>query len=216
MMKSLVKTIKLFPYSFNFVTNLVCMILFFAVGFLFSIVTSDSPLMGITYLCLAPFMLTQMYLTLAYSKVVKSSSRARIIELTIPDIVSVFAMLFSYFMLFGILFVKLPGNPEKEPSYALLMIFTALSISAVTIYMSAAYKYFIGSIALFFVAFAVVVAFSMITTFKPIGNMSFLTGTIIGFIIVVIGYLFGFALRRMLYNLPLSKLAAGAALRKKL
>jgi len=216
MMKSLVKTIKLFPYSFNFATNLICMIIFFAGGFIFSFVSGDMPLMGITYLCLAPFMLTQMYITLAYSKIVKASPRARIIELVIPDIVSVFAMLFSYFMLFVILVAKLNATPEKEANYALLMIITGVSISAVTFYMSAAYKYFIGSIVLFFVAFIFICGFGGFTSFRPIVDISFQTGTIIGFVVVVIGYFLGFGLRRILYNQPLSKLAAGAALRKKL
>jgi len=211
---SIRETIQLLKYSFHFVLNLITLFIFFVIGLLFTLLSTETSTLGIAYLALGPMMLVQMYICLLYSGITKSSPKARFLELQLSDIISGLICIFEYIFLIVLSVIGSGIHPENTSIHAFNLIIAGITISNVIIYMSTAYKSFIGSIIFF--TFFIMGIYTGTSMVNVIGfpNISILSGALFGSLALVAGFFISFLLKRLFYKKPLSKLAAGSNLRK--
>lgn len=219
MMKEIINSLKLIKYAYNLKITMISSILFLAVGaLLFFDEGSSIKYLGIIYILLAPYMLIQLHYSLIYSNLVAASGNRRIMELTVPNIMTGVSTIAVYALQMLLAAIVTGITPAKTTNYINVLIWSAILVFVVVVYYGACYKNFVIGTALFVVAFVIVHALSMSDYMnewlgsKFAGNL--VLAEVVGFSIVVVGLLISCLLRKMFYKKDLAPLAMGAALRK--
>lgn len=179
---------------------------------------SASPyLLGSFYLILGPMVIAQMHYILLFSNMVKSSPKGRFLEIQMLDLSSAIISLAGYTL---IVIYTLTVNHFAACDYPSVYLLTAGILTGLhMIFMSASYKLFLTSMIVLGICVLIVfTAISILTaTSSPlVYSLTTTASSLLGYLAILICLGLSALLRRALYKLPLSKLAAGAKLRKEL
>ena len=209
---------RLLKYTFQLKTNCVSAIIITILGFLFLLAAPDTTLfmLGGFYFALGPLCILQMQFTLLYSNLGKSSPKARMLEISSIDTLSAISILICYTFIAIYITIRHSSAPTEFPIAYLFT--TGLMYAALLIYFSLAYKTYIFGI--IFLIICTISVFSVSLFIIELGilelHLNTFTGYLLGYGCVFIGLLLSGLLRRLVYKRPLSKIAAGAKLRKQL
>lgn len=209
---------KLLKYTFHLKTNCVSAIIITILGILFLIAAPDTTLfmLGGFYLALGPLCILQMQFTLLYSNLGKSSPKARMLEISSIDTLSAIIILICYTFVVIYITIRHGSAPAEFPiTYLFTM---GIMYATLLIYFSLSYKTFIFGILLLIIC--TISVFSVSIFIIELGivelHLNTFTGYLLGYGCVFMGLLLSGLLRRLVYKRPLSKLAAGAKLRKQI
>ena len=209
---------KLLKYTFQLKTNCVSATIITILGFLFLLAAPDTTLfmLGGFYLALGPLCILQMQFTLLYSNLGKSSPKARMLEISSIDVLSAVSILICYTFVAIYITMRHGIAPADFPITYLFT--TGIMYAALLIYFSLAYKTYVFGIILLVISTITVFRFSIFLVKIEImeSHLSTFTGSLLGYGCVFIGLLLSGLLRRLVYKRPLSKIAAGAKLRKQM
>lgn len=215
MMTEVKKSLKLLKYTYQFRLNVVLGILFFGLGIFWVIVNGpDGLYLATIYWYLGPIILVQLIFNLLYAGQVASSMQRKSLERTAPDIIGLVTGLLSYVgaIIYMMLYSKL--YPSDELRAGAILVEVALVMVVTTIYCAIAYKWFVISIILFTICFALTHALGMAFLVYSDVEISLLKGSLIGLAMVVAANLLAALIRKAIYKYPYSPLAAGRSLRK--
>lgn len=214
MMSDLKKYLKLIKYGYQIKMNVVSALFFFVLA-LISLFTGRGfyVCLSASYFLLVPLFGVQISYSLMFSDMVLSSSVRKGLDQVLPNAIGIVSSVFAL----GMTYVGLLVNPKMRMGTLAdsgnMVIAASIVIATVLIYYGASYKFFIGGTAVFFVMFLGVMAGCGILT-EGSGTTGLLTGSIIGFLIVVAGNVLGCILRTAVYKYSMDPWAAGGSLRK--
>lgn len=179
---------------------------------------SASPyLLGSFYLLLGPMVIAQMHYILLFSNMIKSSPKGRFLEIQMLDLSSAIISLAGYTL---VVIYTLTVNHFAACDYPSVYPLTAgILIGLLMIFLSTSYKLFLTSmIGLGICVLIIFTAISILTaTSSPVVySLTTTASSLLGYLAILICLGLSALLRRALYKLPLSKLAAGTKLRKEL
>lgn len=217
MMKKIRSGFKLILHGHGVKLNLIGGVLFWLLGGLMLWLPFEGmKLAAILYVMLGPLMLVQVAYTLLYSGIVAASPKRKLIEITIPDWVSVGAVVLSYvIVLISTVINEKTGMVSVQESLE-SMLHSAGAMALVLIYYGLAYKYYWLGIILFTVTFLAghiggIVFFELVDP-----PLTLLSTSLISLIIVTMGVVLSSLIRRGVYKKALSPMAVGSTLRKAL
>lgn len=214
MMTEVKKSLKLLKYTFQFKLNMVVAVLFVILG-LFWLVNGPRGLYVATlYVYIGPCMLVQLTYNLLYANLVGASMVKRALDETFPNVVSLIGSLIAFTFAVIYMIIYSMGYPGDEMSGGNMLVVIGLILLVTIIYYSVAYKWFVVSTILFGFGLATTLAFAMALLIYSDVEISLMQGSLIGFGIVVGANILGALIRKAVYKLPNSLLAAGRSLRK--
>lgn len=216
MMTEIKKCLKICKYGFQLKTNIIAGIIFFVLGLVWLFTNSGfNSLLAICYLLLAPLYSVQILCSMLFSNMILSSAMRKTLDGAFPNLMGIVASVFA----FGMTYVGLLVNPKMRMGTLAdsgnMVIGAGIVIATVMIYFGVSFKFFVGGIVVFFIAYLGVMAGCgiLVEAAKP---TSLLMGSIIGILIVVAGNVLGCILRAAVYKYSMDPLAGGASLRKAL
>ena len=226
MMDEMKKICKLIKYGYNFKINLGAGILFTILGVPFSMLGSmvssenhmQPAVLSTLYMLMGPSVVIQMIYTLLFSDIVKSSPKNDTLEVTVPNFLTVVIGILAYLFAIISAVIGTKVSPELTDSYNAVIINSSLLIAICLFYFGVCYKYFVFGTIVLMIVFFVVYGGVSATVFKINDSIPIPTGKsiLIGAATVAVGILISCISRKLLYKKPLSKLSAGAYLRKAL
>ena len=205
--------LKMLRYAYQLKLNLLLAILFVVIGIGCLCCGEKLIVLGGTWLMLGLVYMMQPMFNLVFAGSVAASAKRKSLSLYAPDVMVVLAGVITYLVVAGIGWIK---GYESADSLQLkqYMLASFVMMFLLLIYMGVAYHIFIaGSI-----IFAILVGFGSLLSCIMIQVFSLGLGQIyvIGFVLIVAGIVLNCVVRRLLYRRPMSKLALGAALRKRM
>lgn len=226
MMNEMKKVCKLIKYGYNFKMNMGFAILFTIFGVIFSVLGSmmssenhmQPAVLSTLYMLLGPIMVIQLLYTLLFCDIVKSSPKNYTLEVTAPNFFAAVIGILAYIFSIISAAIGIKVSPELAESYNTVIISSGLLIAVCLLYFGVCYKYFVLGTIGFMVGFIVVYGGVSAAVFKINDSFPIATGNsiFIGAVIVAVGILTSSIIRKLLYKKPISKLSAGAYLRKAL
>lgn len=215
MMSGIKRSLKLIKYGYALKSSVLVFVLFFVLGtWIRCIQTDENALSGIVCVICGVLMLMQVHYYLLYANFVSASPRRKLLELTIPNVVSTIAGLLGYAVLVIVAIMQAKTLPQETESIVGTVLIGGLEIAALLMCFGAAYKYYVLSLSLFFVVFFVLLSGGMAVLNQWNLNLDVYSASGISLLFVAAGIVLSCVLRRALYKRPLSKIAAGASLRK--
>ena len=223
MIADLKKAMKMLKYGYQLKTNIVsaALIMILGIGCLciadISIAGSSLYLVGALYFVLGPMFLLQIQTLMLYSHMVKSSPRARFLEIAFGDIFSLVISIVGYTII--VIYSIIKNNITPDAPFAPWLLATGLLIGVMQIYFSVVYKHFVLGTG--FMLTGIIIVFMTITLLVEVNilgviTLNLTTAIILGYVAVIISLLLCALLRRMVYKHSFSKWACGAKLRKEL
>lgn len=218
------KAFKMLKYCFQPKTNCAAAIAITVIGMISlgisSIghpVTSSCFLMGSLYFVLGPSIMAQMLMITLYCSMVKSSPRARILEIQLEDLLSSIIFVLGYTLI--ILYSTIINVCVKEVYSPGMLFATALTICILLLYNSTVYKLFFTST--FIMAILIPFVFSIFTILEQttrfgVFPLSMTASCLLGYLCILLSLVLSGLFRRAVYRLPLSKMAGGSKLRKQM
>ena len=214
MMSDLKKCLKLCKYGYQFKTNIITGLFFLILGLLFLFLSSGfNVCLAAAYLLLGPSILVQVTYCMLFSDLLASSSLHRVVDGAFPNIVGIIASLFAFGMIYAGLLVNPKLRTGSLGDSGNIVIGAGLVIAVVIIFCGVSFKFFVTGTAVFTLMFIGAMAGCGILTEGP-KTTDLLTGSIIGFLIVVAGNVLSCILRMAVYKCALSPHAGGNSLRK--
>ena len=224
MMNEMKKACKLIKYGFNLKMNVGFGIIFMIFGIIFSILGSmmssanhmQPAMFSTMYMFLGPLMIVQVLYTLLYSKMAKSSPRNYTLEVTAPNIFSTIIGIFTYLVSIIGAWIGMKVSPDLAEGYYSVIINSGMLLVIMILYFGVCYKYFVLGTIGFVIGFLVIYRglsgyiFEYGLPFK----LNFVNSSLISGVIVAVGIILSCILRKLLYKKPVSKLSAGAYLKK--
>ena len=205
--------LKMLRYAYKFKLNLVISIVFVVVGIGCLCFGGASIVMGGCWFMLGLTYMMQPMFNLVYAGSVATSPKRNSLSLYAPDMIVVSAGVITYLVVIGIGWIKgyegVDGLVFKQ-----FMLATFGIMFLMLIYLGVSYHIFIvGTFIFSFSAGASgVLASVMVQMFSlELGNIY-----VIGLVLIVAGVVLNCVVRRLLYRKPMSKLALGADLRKRM
>lgn len=226
MMNEMKKACKLIKYGFNLKMNVIFGIIFTIFGIIFSVLGSmmsssnhmQPAVLRTMYIFLGPLMVVQVLYTLLYSEIAKSSPRNYMLEVTAPNFFATLIGVFSYvFSIVGAL-IGMKVSPDLAENYYAVIMSSGIMLAVMLLYFGVCYKYFVLGTIGFVVGFLVIYGglsayiFEYGLSFK----LNFVNSSMISGVIVAVGIILSCILRKALYKKPISKLSAGAYLKKEM
>ncbi len=224
MMNEVKKACKLIKYAYNYKMNMGVGVVFTIFGLLFCVlgnmISSAShmqpAMLSTMYVLLGPIMVVQLLYTLLFCEMVKSSPKNYTLEVTAPNVLATVIGIFGYiFSIIGAV-AGMTVSPELTEGYNTVILSSGLLIAIIMIYFGVCYKYFVLGTIGFSVGFLLVcsVVPAIVLEVGLPFQFTTLNSIFISAIIVAVGIVISCILRKLLYKKPLSKLSAGAYLRK--
>ncbi len=223
MIAEMKKAFKMIKYGYQLKTNIVsaALIMILGIGCLciadISIAGTSLFQVGALYFVLGPMFLLQIQMLMLYSNMVKSSPKARFLEITFGDVFSVIISLAGYTLI--VIYSIIKNHMAPNAAFAPLLLNVGFLIGVMQIYFSIVYKHFICGTGFMLIGFVMVFIFTtLLVDVGMFGNYSLnlTTSIIVGYVAIIVSLLLCALLRRALYKHTLSKLACGAKLRKEL
>ena len=206
-MKEYIKLIKLCKYGFRFKLNLICFILFFAIGLLLEVTSGGQNVLGSIYIVLCSMYMYQFIISLSLTDMVQSSGLKYKLNVNLPVIANVvFCFIFYTFVVIH-RYSIVKAYPSMESNMVTALLVTAVFIIVLFLYTAFAYKYFIISVIMFTITFSItmgIVGYDM-SAYDHV--LSYKGAVIIGYAAVIIGGALEYIISRTLYNKPLSERA---------
>lgn len=214
MMAEIKKGMKLIRYGYGLKMNLAVAVIFFIVGILMLCVGESGLMLGTIYILLAPTMLIQLESSLLYSGMAAASSKRRLLEVALPDFLTIVTGVVGYVVVVGAGWFWASVGQESTDTCMEIMLGSGMVVAIMLIYFGAAYKYFFTSVIMFM--FGLVIGISGgIVTIRLVGKyFTMLTVSLLCLALVVIGTLISCWLRRVFYRKQISPMAGGMSLRK--
>lgn len=215
MMKQFKTVFSLLKYGFQIKLNTVLAISFLLFG-LFIFFTGDitEGMLGF-FITLTPLYLLQVLQSFLYTGIAKSSPINRILEIDFANRFNAICCLGGFTIYILCLGFKHGFSPIDM--HASSIISGSLLIFMLCIYSCCAYKYFVPSIIAVYIStitvMIITVLIDKVIAYKELTIHPALS-CIIGYLIVLAGIGLSVVIRKVLYNKPLSMLAAGTELRK--
>lgn len=217
--------LRLIRYGYGFKLNLGIAVFFLAFGIFFSVVgvigmfigtegVSIGVLVGFYYVMLAPTMLIQIQYTLLYSGMVTSSAKRRLLEIILPDFLTIVSGGLGYIFMVTVIVVVENIRPEQVQFWIDEMVVVGTLACIMLIYFGAAYKFFWTSGLMLVVGIVIGVVGGMIIAKLLSGYLNLLTASLLSLVFVVVGILISAFLRRLFYKKQISPMAGGMSLRK--
>lgn len=215
MMSDFKRSLKMFRYGYALKSSILACVLFAVLGIATLCLHSDqSALAGIVYIICGALMPMQVHYYLLYANIVSASPRRKLLELTIPNVISAISGILGYAaLLIGTIAHMNTVTQDAESNLGILFL-GGLIIAALLMCFGAAYKYFVLSMLFFFFIFIVLYGGGVVVLRMWNLNLDIYEAAGISLLFVVVGIALSCVLRSVFYKKPLSKIAAGASLRK--
>ncbi len=215
MMNDIKACFQLLKHGYQLKTNVVCGLIFGAIGIPFILVGYDRLPLCALYFFLANLFLSQSMYMMLFSGHVGASPRRKKLEFLYLDILSTFGGIVAVVLTLILAFLAKPEQLEGTSTEAMLVISGLMAI-VMYCYMSVGFKAMFLGFVTFFVSFLYIMS-------MPYGKINdilcqVLQGkTAVAVIIflaeVVLGIVLGHGLRKLMYRRDMSKWAAGSKLR---
>lgn len=215
MITELKKNWKLLKYTYQFKTNIITALIFVVLGIFWLLINGpEGLLLSTVYFYIGPLMLVQLTTNLLYSNMVTSSMQKKMLDRTFPNVMGWCSSLLSFVVPTIYMTVYSIKHPTEELSGGNMLVVVGLVLVVTIIYYSVAFKYFVVSTILFAVCFALAFSCGMAFLVRSGVEISMLSGSLIGFVLIIVANIVAALIRKALYKLPNSPLAGGMALRK--
>jgi len=211
MINEIKKSFQLIRYGYGMKMNLIGGILILVIGILLLWTGNQGTALGaILFVFLGPMMCVQTSCTLLCSGMVTASPRKREIEILLSDIISAVSALVGY------LTIEIYTLYAKELFWDRFenMVMLCMCVAVSTIYFGFAYKYYLVSSILYAVLVFASYIFGIVFFELTEIEINFAVGSVVGFVIVVIGVVLSSVVKRLAYKKTVSVWACGASLRK--
>lgn len=204
---------KLIRYAYQVKLNIVCAASFFILGII-SMCIGDAffIVLGALWSLLGLLFLNQLLFYLEYAGMIASSPKRTALSFSAQDVVVVVGSILVYVIIVVIEEMKAHIFLRTDEPYSLFIAF--LMMFWILLYIGIAYRLFILATILFCCASGFSPMVGLI--WPQIASLQTAEVYVIGFVLVLVGIVLNCIIRRVLYRMPLSKLAAGAGLRKHL
>ena len=202
--------LKLVRYAYQVKINLVFAVFFFIIGIFLFCLGEEYIIMGAAWSLLGVLYVNHLLFSLEFAGIIASSPKRTVLAFSTQDMTVAVEGILVYTILIGIEEIKTGIFLKAERKELLLTAFLMLFL--LLLYIGAAYRLFVfGMIML--CALAVLCPWAGFTLTRLV---SLHTGEIylIGFVLILIGIALNCIIRRAIYRMPMSKLAAGGGLRK--
>lgn len=202
--------VKLIPYVYQAKLNIAAAIVFFVLGIVIFFAGDKFSMGGMLWMLLGLLYPVQIIFSLEYIGIVAASPKRKAINYATQDVVIIISGIVAYCITVVIEVFK--AEVLKKPEDGKILLAGFILMFWLFVYLVTAYRFFILSTILF----CIVTGASGLFSFMLIrGNdINILHINVIGLVLVVAGVLVNCLLRRLMFRLPISKLAVGAGLRK--
>ncbi len=215
MMRDIKNCFKLLKFGYQIKTNIVCAVLFFLIGILFSVVGHEGFVLCVVYYFLAILFVVQSMYMAIYSDFVGASPKRAKVEIRYIDILNVLGGIVASAATILTAFLTRGLSPEG-PSMETNLVIGGWMVIILYCYMCMSFKMMWVGMIIFIVSFFSVmnIAGSAFTaTFDRMlaGKTAF--AVLVFLAEVAMGIVLGHVIRRLLYRKSMSKWAMGAKLR---
>lgn len=211
MINEIKKGFRLIPYGYAIKMNLICGVVIMLLGLAALSMDSRNEIFTASiFIILGPLVSLQVAGSHLYSGLVAASPRRRLVDIVLGDVLSVIASLIGYLVIVGYIFLNKGAIEHPAES----MILAGVCMAICVIYFGVALKcYLVGSI-LYFIG--VIGGYLVGSVFLEVTEIEFSLagGSVVSFLIMVLGVVLSSVLRRLLYKRRLSPTACGTGLKK--
>ena len=143
-MKDLILGFKLLRYGYKLKTNVMMLILFTAIGFVFELSSHGTNILGGFYFMLTGMFAYQMIIYMNASDYVQSSVMKRKLEVGMPVIVSTVVYLVLFTILVAEKYILIRMYPENTENYQDTLFMIIFILFGAMIFCGVCYKYFVA------------------------------------------------------------------------
>ncbi|MCM1189223.1 MAG: hypothetical protein NC541_07985 [bacterium] len=207
-------------YKSTVISGIIVSLIGIALCFLQASMTEDGTIPGGYFLALTAMFMVQLLYTCSMSDVIQASPMKKKLQTSVPAVMSVFCMICGYSALLLTEGVAAALWPDAMGSVCEQILFSAVVIGCLMLYMGAAYKYFFVSSALFMAMFFLTFGYYANRSrnwLSGIGAGSWRTFGLVGaagFAAILICGVLQYLLSLAVYKAPMSKRALAGALRR--
>ena len=196
------------------------MAIFYLIGVVIELATHGTFWLGMFFMMLAPMYMVQVIYSMCMSTLVTASPYGKRIQTSIVSCGDLFFSLVSMTIIVIMKAVEVALYPQQKD--ALISVFVILSVMMLVlhIYTAFVYKFYVLSIVLLFVIIwplSFYMGYSVSDTrffTLPTIPVSFVGAVLIAYASTLLGVGLQYVLTKLIYRVPLSKYAQGAAMRK--
>ena len=201
------KYLKLCKYSFKFKTNMIFLILFFAIGVINEVVTGGTEYLGGFYIVLTSIYMFQFIMSLSMSDMIQASGIGRKIHLDVPVMLNVMlsTVLYTLLVVYRLCMAKM--HPENATQIATSLMTIDIMFFVLFIYTGFVYKFFLASVLVFAFTFAFVIGGANLLRFIPGLQITMPLAIITGYAAIVFGAILQYLICRALVDKPISQRA---------
>lgn len=206
--KRIKSNLSLLKYGYHFEINILGAVLCFIIGALQLIFINYVP-----FALMSTIFIINIACTMEISGVIKSSPKFKSFYFGIQRIVNIVGCLLYFTTLVIIKFIQAGSFKKLKLVIGNELVIAGIFYIIILFYMSLAFKIFFVTTALFFIIY---LGFSYVYVIfiDNIFNFTIKQGMLIAFICVIVGMLLSEILKRVTYNMPLSKYSLGSSIRK--
>lgn len=219
------KALQLSLYGFKAKVQMIFMIVFVIVGFVWEYFFQGMHWIGAYFIVLAPIYVSQLLYGMGMSNMVASSPYKKKLQVLYPALLNFFFELIAMTIIVLLKIFEIRSCPENKGGLMYVLLSVCMFCIVLNFYSAIVYKYFALSIVLMLVP---VMGLSYIFTSESFNNyeggllstlidhMSLGVLVLICYLTVILGAVLQYAVSTALYKKPLSEYAIGMAMRKAL
>ncbi len=210
-MKDLILGFKLLRYGYKLKTNVMMLILFTAIGFVFELSSHGTNILGGFYFMLTGMFAYQMIIYMNASDYVQSSVMKRKLEVGMPVIVSTVVYLVLFTILVAEKYILIRMYPENTENYQDTLFMIIFILFGAMIFCGVRYKYFVASLIVFMLV--IMTCMSTLNSWlyhhhiSEVISLGIVKLAILGYAAILLGGVIEYLLSSLLYRKQLSEFA---------